>query len=454
MNIAIVGAGKLGIRIVEALLGGDHSVTVIDKNEALLQKLSSQLDIMTVVGNGKQISLLKNIDISSYDYLIAATNSDEKNIVICAFAKQLGCTRVIARVRDPEHMNQFDFIKNTMHIDYLVNPDLSITLEIHKYLVEKYTLTNGVFSTGKMALIEFSVDKMPEIIGLSVFGIVERLGNMQVIAISRNGKVIMPRPDTIVVNGDNLYVVGENNPIMALNAHVHEKGKYTKLQKVMIIGGGKTGLYLSQKLVDSGIAVKLIEKDKARCEYLSAHLDNVLILHGDATDISLLEEENIDDMDAFVTATGFDEENLLLALMAKNHGVEDVIAKISRESYSDLIESMGIDMALNPLDISVSHIMRFMQGTKRVVSSQLIQGQAEVVEIIADHHMKLIGTPINQLALPNGIVIAAINRQDTVIMPDQDTEIKKGDRVIIFCLLSEVPELEKLLHSERPVLFK
>ena len=159
MKIAIVGAGKLGIRIIEALLGGDHSVTVIDKDEALLQKLNSQLDILTVLGNGKQISLLNNINISSYDYLIAATNSDEKNIVICAFAKQLGCSKVIARVRDPEHMNQFDFIKNTMHIDYLVNPDLSISLEIHKYLVEKYTLTNGIFSTGKIALLEFSADK-------------------------------------------------------------------------------------------------------------------------------------------------------------------------------------------------------------------------------------------------------------------------------------------------------
>lgn len=406
------------------------------------------------MGNGKQISLLNNINISSYDYLIAATNSDEKNIVICAFAKQLGCSKVIARVRDPEHMNQFDFIKNTMHIDYLVNPDLSISLEIHKYLVEKYTLTNGIFSTGKIALLEFSADKMPEIIDLTIDRIVKRLGNMKVVAISRNGKVIIPKGDSVVIQDDSLYVVGENNPIMELNAHVHEKGKYTKLQKVMIVGGGKTGLYLAQKLADSGIAVKIIERDKARCQYLSAHLDDVLVLHGDATDITLLEEENIDEMDAFVTATGFDEENLLLALIAKKHGIEDVIAKISRESYSDLIESMGIDMALNPLDISVSHILRFMQGNKRVVSSQLIQGQAEVVEIIADNHMKLIDRPISQLDLPNGIVIAAINRQDTVIMPDKNTEINKGDRVIIFSLLSEVPDLEKLLHSGKLVLFK
>ena len=159
MKIAIVGAGKLGIKITEALLGGDHSVTIIDKNETLLQKLSSHYDLMTVTGNAKQISLLENIEIGTYDYLIAATNSDEKNIVICTFAKTLGCRKVIARVRDPEHMNQLDFIKNTMNIDFIVNPDLSITMEIYKFLIEKYSLSNGIFSSGKIALAEFLLGK-------------------------------------------------------------------------------------------------------------------------------------------------------------------------------------------------------------------------------------------------------------------------------------------------------
>lgn len=454
MKVAIVGAGKLGIKITEALLGGDHSVTIIDKNEALLQKLGSQMDLMTVNGNAKQISLLENIDIESYDYLIAATNSDEKNIVICSFAKKLGCRKVIARVRDPEHMNQLDFIKDTMNIDYIVNPDLSITIEIYKFLVEKYTLSNGIFSSGKISLIEFSSDRMPNIIGKNIKQVIKMLGNMRVVAISRNGKVIIPKDDTVIAKDDSLYVVGEKSPIMKLNSHVHEKGKYTNLQKVMIVGGGKTGLYLAQKLAEFGVSVKIIEVDKARCQYLSAHLDDVLVLHGDATDTKLLEEENIDDMDAFVTATGYDEENLLLALMAKRRGIEDVIAKVSRESYAGLIESMGIDMALNPLDMTASHILRFIQGSKRVISSQLIQGQAEMIEIIAESHMKLIHKPISALDLPDGVIIAAIHRGTDVIIPNGDTEIKKDDRVIIICLLSDLPDLEKLLRSGKTGFFK
>ena len=454
MKVAIVGAGKLGIKITEALLGGDYSVTIIDKNENLLQKLGSQMDLMTVNGNAKQISLLESIGIETYDYLISATNSDEKNIVICSFAKKLGCKKVIARVRDPEHMNQLDFIKDTMDIDYIVNPDLSITIEIYKFLVEKYTLSNGIFSSGKISLIEFSLDKMPEFIDKQIDEVENILGNMLVVAISRNGKVIIPKKDCVINKEDSLYVVGEKTPIMKLNSHVHQKGKYTNLQKVMIIGGGKTGLYLAQKLSEFGISVKIIEKDKARCQYLSAHLDDVLILHGDATDINLLEEENIDEMDAVVTATGFDEENLLLALMAKKHGIEDVVAKISRESYSSLIESMGIDMALNPLDITASHVLRFIQGSKRVISSQLIQGQAEVIEIIADVHMKLIHKPIHHLCLPDGVIIAAIHRGTDVIIPTDDTEIEKNDRVIILFLLSAIPDLEKLLRSGKPGFFK
>lgn len=445
MKIAIVGAGKLGLKVTEALLGGDQAVTIIDQDEAVLQKLNSHMDVMTVNANAKEIKILRSLGISTYDYLIAVTGDDDTNIVIASFAKKLGCAKVIARIRDPEHMDQLGFIKEHMGIDSIVNPDLAITVEIYKYLVEKYTLSNGIFSSGKVSLLEFGTDKLPQLMGISMRQIGSVLGNMLVVAISRNGKVIIPHGDTVIQEGDGLYVIGERTPIMELSSQVHEKEKYTDLQKAMIIGGGKTGYYLARKLSEFGIAVKIIEVDKERCYYLSSHLEDVMVLHGDATDLDLLEEENLSEMDAVVTATGFDEENLLLALMAKQHGIEDVIAKISRESYADLIESMGIDMALNPLDITASTILRFVQGSKRVISSVLIQGQAEIMEIIASDRMKLIDTPLNELDLPGGILVAAIHRGLEVIIPSGDTIIEEGDRVIIFSLLSELPELEKFL---------
>lgn len=449
MKIAIVGAGKLGFKVTEALLGGDHSVTLIDKNEDALNKLISQMDIMTVHGNGKEIRILEGIGISNYDFLIACTDSDEKNIAIACFAKKLGCTRVAARVRDPEHMNQLDFIKEAMDIDYLVNPDLSITTEIYKYLIEKYTLSNGIFTSGKASLLEFHVSKMPKLIDLSLADFNKVLPDMLVAAISRNGKVIVPRGDTVIRKNDGIYIIGERNAISELSAKVHVRGKYTDLQKAMIIGGGKTGFYLARKLSEFGISVKIVEANKERCHYLSANLDDVMILHGDATDISFLEEENLDDMDAFITATGYDEENLLLALMAKQHGIDDVIAKVSRESYYGIIEGIGIDMALNPLDIEAIHLLRFIQGTGRVISSQLIQGQAEILEIVANDHMVIMDRPIRTLSLPDGIIIAAIHRGNDVIIPNGSTIIRENDRVIILCLLSEIPELEKLFRTKK-----
>ena len=449
MEIAIVGAGKLGIKVATALLGGDHSITVIDKNEEVLSKISQQMDVMTVKGNGKNISLLKNYGIDHFDFLLAATESDEKNIVIASFAKKIGCTKVIARVREPEYMNQMDFIKDAMNIDYLVNPDLAITLEIYKYLVEKYTLTNGIFSSGKISLVQFQVKKLKKLAGLSMIDARKVLPSMLIVAISRNGKIIIPHGNTIVEDCDTLYIIGEKSEISALHRKVHEKGKYTNLQKVMIIGGGKTGFYLARKLSEFGVAVKIIEKSKDRCYYLSTNLDDVMILHGDATDTNLLEEENIEEMDAFVTATGFDEENLLLALMAKQRGIEDVISKVSRPSYKDLIEKMGIDMALNPLDIVASTILRYIQGSKKIISSLLIQGQAEIMEIVASNNMQLTNVPLHQLDLPDGVLIAAIHRGQNIIIPDGSTTILEDDRVTIFCLLKDIAELEGLFKNKR-----
>jgi trk system potassium uptake protein TrkA len=445
MKVAIVGAGKLGLNITEALLGSGYQVTLIDKDPFLLQKISNHLDLLTVAGNAKDIDIHKSISIDSYDYLVATTADDEKNMVICALAKKLGCHKVIARVRDPEYVNQLDFIKKALDIDYIVNPDLSIAKEIYKYLVEKYTLTNGYFSMGMISIIEFVSDGLPQLIDKKISEIGEYLGNMLVVAISRYGKIIIPRGDTIIEEEDYLYVLGFDQEVLALKENVHEKGRYTDLEKVMIAGGGKSGYYLAKQLADFSISVKIIEIDKDRCHYLSEQLDDVLIIQGDATDLNLLEDENLEEMDAFVTVTGSDEENLLLALIANQKEIEDVVAKVSRKSYADLIETMGISMALNPLDMAAMEILRFIQGSRHILFSKMIQGQAEFIEIVAGKHMKLVDSPLRDLKLPEGIIISAIHRDEEAIIPRGDTIIEEGDKVTIFYLFSMRQELEKFL---------
>jgi len=447
MKVAIVGAGKLGMAVTNTLLGGDHAVTIIDTDESLLQKVSSHIDVLTVTANAKEVKALKNIGISSYDFLIATTDNDETNLVICSFAKKLGCGKVIARVRDPEHMQQIQFIKDLMGVDYIINPDLEITNEIYKYLVEKYTLSNGIFSSGKISLLEFKASKHKALIDLPITEFSSVLPGMLAVGISRNGKVIIPHGDDVIKKEDYLYVVGEKEPIQALSKKVHERGKYTDLQKVMIMGGGKTGFYLAKRLSDYGASVKIVEKDKGRCFYLSTHLNDVMVLNGDATDLQLLEEENFEGMDAVVTCTGFDEDNLLLALSAKQHGIEDVIAKVSRRNYAEVISAIGIDMALNPIDIVTSIILRLVQGNKKVLSSQLIQGQAEIMEVYATPHMDILGVPLKDLDLPLSVIIAAIHRGNQVIIPNGDTVIEEDDRLLMLSLISDIASTEKLLKD-------
>ncbi len=451
MNIAIVGAGKLGIRIAKALADGDYSITIIDRQEAVLNRISQNLDVMTINEDARSISVLKNIGIEKFSYLIATTGNDETNIVVAAFAKKLGCGQVIARIRDPEHMNQFDFIKETMKIDLIINPDMSITMEIYKYLAEKYSLQNGIFTTGKTALIEFPAAALPEICGKSLPEVREIFPDFLVVALSRNGKVLIPHGKDGVDKSDLVYLLGEKSMILALSKKVHSQTRSPShyLSRVMLIGGGKTGYYLARKLSRSGADVKIIERDLTRCQYLAEALDDVMILHGDGTDRDLLEEENIEEMDAFISATGYDEDNLLLALTAKQKGVCDVIAKVSHSNYKDLIEWMGVNMVLNPMDIATSDVFRYIQGTRKIVSSVLIQGQAELLEVVLNRDMAVTGMQVKDLELPDDLLLASIYRGMELIIPDGNTKLLPDDRVILLCLLTGLGSAEKFLKPKR-----
>lgn len=448
MDVAIVGCGKLGCKVAEALADGDYAVTLIDKDDIALERMAQQLDVMTVNEDARKISVFEELGIENFEFLLAATGNDERNIVIASFAKKLGCKHVIARVRDPEHMNQFEFIKEAMEIDSIVNPDMAITVEIYKYLVEKYALSNGMFTSGKIALTEFPAEKYQSLIGLTITDIREVMPDIIIAAISRAGKVILPKKNDEIQDNDILYAIGDKKVISQLHKKIHEE-EPARLNNVMIIGGGKTGFYLAQKLEEYGTSVKIVEHDLDRCRYLSTNLNNVMVLHGEGTDIDLLEEENMDSMDAFITATGYDEENLLLALTAKKHGISDVISKVSHENYQDLISQMGVDMVLNPLDITTSNILRYIQGSNKIISSVLIQGQAEIMEIIVNSKMKMLGVPIGQLDLPDDVLIAAIHRGSKVIIPDDETEIELNDRVIILNLLTGIGDIEKLMKPKR-----
>ena len=316
MNIVILGAGKLGLRLVEALLDGDYEVTLVDNNEEKLSRLAQQYDVMTVAGDAKTVETLREVNVGDADFLLSATTSDDTNILAASFAKALGCRYVAARVRDPEHMNQLEFIREHCNIDMIINPDLLITGEIYRYLIDKYTLSNGIYTFDKISLIEFEASRMPEVIGKNLIEFRTLQPDFLVIGIARNGKLIIPHGFDVIEEKDLLYLIGEKEAVFRLSKKVHSKFHHADARRVMIIGGGKTGFYLAKRLSEYGSKVKLIEEDRQRCHYLTNKLRNVMVLNGDGANIRLLEDEDLDKMDAFVTCTGYDEENLLLATRA------------------------------------------------------------------------------------------------------------------------------------------
>lgn len=445
MKIVVVGAGKLGLAITEVLLGSGYDITLIDRDEAIIQKVGNRYDILTVNANAKRVDVLSELEIWTYDLLIAATDKDERNMVICNFAKELGCPRVIARVRSPEHVEQLDFAMKAQKIDYIVNPDMACASEIYKYLTEKYSLKDGLFSAGDVSILEFNANRIPPLIDLQLKDLPGVLNNILIAAVSRNGKIIVPNGNTVLQADDTLYVIGQNKRINEISKKVRDQRVYSELSSVMIAGGGGTGYFLAKKLADFGVAVKLIEIDRERCEWLSARLDGVLILHGDATDMNLLQDEDIADMDAFVAVTGFDEENLLLSLTAKQMNIKDVVAKVSRNSYAPLMETLGVSMIINPVDMCASNILRHIQKDDIIIFSQIIQGQAEFIEVWAEEGMPLTEDTLLNIDIPEGVLIAAIQRGNEFIIPKGSTKVAAGDRVIILSLLSSVPHLQSLI---------
>lgn len=452
LKVMVVGAGKLGYRLAELMDKGGVDVTLVDVNFETLERINDHLDVLTVVGNGIQIAALKELDIQTYDLLIATTDSDETNTLICSLAKKLKCKKTIARIRNPEFSEQLDFVKNEMGIDHIINPDLTTAIEIERYLLKSYNFYSGDFAKGKVSMADFNIGHIDGFIGKKIMDL-EGLEGLLITAISRNGGLIIPDGSTELLEHDMIHVIGKSKNIKNLGERLKVNVGRRQTKKIMILGGGKIGYYLAQRLEKSNVNIVIVEKDKERCQYLAERLHNTMIIHGDGTDIDLLEEEDLKSMDAFVGSTGFDEQNLLMALVAKQLGVNKTIAKISRPNYIGIIDKLDIDVALNPVDITASDILKIVRGGKVVSVSLLLGGEGEVTEVIATEGSPIVGKPLSELDLPKGVIIGAVLHKGHVIIPDGSTVIHKNDRMVIFTLSSDIAMLKKMLKPNKGGIF-
>jgi trk system potassium uptake protein TrkA len=448
MRIAIIGAGKVGYQLVESLVKENHDILVVDTNQDVLDKINDNFDVLTKRGNGISSSLLKGLGIEGWDLFIAVTDSDEANIVACITSKKLGVKTAIARVRNPEYVVELDFMRSSLGIDYIINPEYATACEIIRLLLNTYASYAADFAKGQVRMSEIIIESTSVFAGKQIKDLKLPPG-VVITAITRSGEVIIPNGFDYIMPDDTLYIMGEKSVVdrVAKNAGAHIVNN--RVKNVMIIGGGRIGYYLAKGLEHLDINVKIIEQDLERCKELAEGLDNALVLHGDGTDLTLLKAENIEGMDAFLAVTGYDEENLMVSVLAKQMGAKKVIAKVSRSNYTSVLETIGIDNAVSPKLITASDILRIVRGGRIVSISLLIGGRAEVLEIIPQEGAPILDKPLKELGIPKGIIIGAILRHGKVIIPNGDAVIKASDRVIVFTLDSRVDKVTKLFGCKR-----
>ena len=448
MKVLIVGAGKLGYKLTSALINIDAEVTVMDDDSSVLETLSENFDILPIKGSGLDLITLQNISINTFDLTIGVAESDETNIITCMLAKRLGCKKVIARIRTAKYMGQHEFIKEAMAIDLIINPENSISQEIKNYLYKDYPFYSNSFASGRISIITICSDDKPNWLGQKLFDISD-LNDYLIVAISRDGEIIIPNGHTSIEEGEMLYIIGKNDEVISLAKETPKKTKQI-VKNVIIVGGGKIGFFLSNLLAKLNIDVKLIEISEERCEFLSENLsDDILVLNGDGTDIEFLKDEDIENTDAIICVTDYDEANILTAAAAKNLGVSKAIAKTSKTNYTGIIEDLDIDVVLRTIDIAASDVLKYLGGTQTVSVSLILGGEAEVLELAADETMHITKKPLKNLGLPKGIIIGSILREDSVIIPNGNVQIQADDKIVIFCTQNQTHNLRHFLESKK-----
>ncbi len=450
MKVLVTGAGKLGSKLAAAMVRENMDVTVIDWNENVIKALNDRIDVLTVTANAIDFSVYRELEIETYDLLIAATDSDEVNTIVCTVAKKLGCKQTIARIRSPYYLSELDFIKKTLGITAVVNPELSTANSIAKYLMKTYDQWQGDYGKGRVHMVDFAIGQHEGFVGKTLAEL-PHMERLVMTAILRHGEILIPSGNTVLEEDDVVHLMGESDAIKEFHERYHYDIGTTKIpETVMIIGGGRVGVYLARRLIKENIEVTIIEKDAERCDELTDLLDNrALIIHGDGSDLSLLEEESIHEVDAFVAATGIDEVNLLMSSLAKQEGVPRAVAKVSRASYEGIIDRLSLDAAFNPVFITAANILKGIRGGRAVSVTLLLGGEAEVTEVVLHNKAPVVGKKIKDLRLPEGILIGTIIRDGHVIIPKGDTELKAEDSLVLFSLSKDLETLKNFFIYQK-----
>lgn len=437
LNIVIVGCGKVGHTLTEQLVFEGHDITIVDINDRVIRDTTEVFDVMGIHGNGASLSVLEEAGIEKADMIIAVTGSDELNLLCCTIAKKVGSgISAIARVRNPDYAEELVYLRQQLGLSMIINPELEAAKQIARVLSRPNALTVSSFARGHAELLTFKIPSGNVLEGKSIMQLDGIFGfGYLVCAVDRGGKVSIPGGQFVLHEGDDITILANTRDghrvFEALGMESHA------VSSCMIIGGGKASYYLAKQLVRQKVDVKIIEKDRMRCEELSTLLPGAVVICGDGSDEALLQEEGVDSVEAFVPLTGLDEENILLTLYAKRMSGLKTITKINRITFNDVIEGLDLGSVVYPKYITSETITAYVRAKQNTIGSNvetlyhLFDGKAEALEFHVEKDAPVVGVPLMKLKKKDNLLIACIGRRGKIIFPRGQDSIQAGDTVII-----------------------
>lgn len=438
MEIIIVGCGKVGSSLAEVLSTKEHNVTIIDTREAIINDLTNDFDVMGIVGNCLQTSILEEANIDKANIFIATTDSDEVNILSCLIAKKMKARHCIARVRNPEFNKQLVFMREELGISMMINPDYTAANEIAKMLRYPTAIKIESFARGRVELAEIRIGEGSILNNTALFELSRKLKlDVLICAVQRDGELIIPKGDFVLQTGDKIHMTASHSEMVKFFKSISETYREKRVKSAVLIGGGRIAYHLAAQLIEMGVKVKIIEIDEKRCRALSEQLNKVDISCADGTDHDILEEERVYDADAVVTLTGIDEENILLSLIAQKSGVNKVVTKVNRISLLQLSDNFGLDSIISPKSITVNQILQYVRakqnsyGSGVVTLYRLVNDRLEALEFIIRTPGEYIDVPLKKLSMRSDVLIASIVRGNDLIIPRGDDCLKINDSVIV-----------------------
>ena len=434
MNIIIAGDGEVGFHLAKSLTEMDHNITVVDPHSELLKKLETETDLMTITGEATSPHVLRDAGVADCDLFVAVLHDQNINLVSAILAKKLKAKRTVARITNAELLTpKYRDILRDLGVDHAVCPERIAAKEITDLL--NNTVATEFFDFGGGLLTMYLIRLEPEspVVDHCVKELTEiyRTLQVRVVAVLRGGETIIPHSDTVFQQGDLAYIIGRANQLETVHKVAGKKA--VDIKRVMIAGGGRTGRYAALTL-SPRIKVTLIEENRERAQELSAELDGTLVIHGDATDISLLKEEGLQGVDAFIGVTDSSETNVLTCLHAKKLGVGRTIALVENTGFIPLSQDIGIDTIINKKLITASYISRFIVKGDAVSSKWLSGTNAEVIELAVGKWAPATRKTIGNLSMPVGATIGGIIRGKETMLPSRDLQLKQGDKVVVFTL--------------------